>query len=346
MGVCECGRPLTVEYSWEHKPRPRDVDYNRKSLWRYKSVLPDFKKEITLGEGWTPLLDLGHNLMVKDETGNPTGSFKDRGMALAVSRAKQVGVKAICLPSAGNAGVSAAAYAREAGLSCFVFLPEITPLAYIRDTEVSGAAIYVKGGSIAEAAKNMQTQKKEYWFDLSTLKEPFRVEGKKTLGYEIAEQMGWKLPQVIIYPTGGGTGILGMWKAFNEMLGQGWVKGTLPRFVAVQSDGCAPIVKAFEKGLKETEFWKNSQTAAWGLNVPGPLGGSWILRILKASLGLAVSVKENELDQYTAAFRLRTGINVSLEGGAVWSAFRALKLKKWIKKDDIVVILATGQDRK
>lgn len=284
--------------------------------------------------------------MVKDETGNPTGSFKDRGMALAISRAKQVGIKTLCLPTAGNAGISAAAYAREAGLSCFVFLPEITPPAYIGDIEASGARIYVKGGSIADAAINMQAKKKEHWFDLSTLKEPFRVEGKKTLGYEIAEQLGWKLPHVIIYPTGGGTGILGMWKAFKEMLDLGWIKGNVPRFVAVQSDGCAPIVKAFVNERYETEFWKNSRTAAWGLNVPGPLGGYWILRVLKASRGLAVSVKENELDHFTAAFNLRTGINASLEGGAVWSAFLDLKLKKWIKKDEIVVILATGQDRK
>ncbi|MEE8336105.1 MAG: threonine synthase [Candidatus Neomarinimicrobiota bacterium] len=346
FGVCECGKPLAVEYSWKQQPFPRKVDENRNDLWRYGAVLPKFKAEISLGEGWTPLVDLGHNVLVKDETGNPTGSFKDRGMALAISRARQVGIKSLCLPSAGNAGVSAAAYAREAGLSCHVFLPEITPPAYIRDTEASGAATYVKGSSITEAGVNMQTKKKDHWFDLSTLKEPFRVEGKKTLGYEIAEQLGWKLPHIIIYPTGGGTGILGMWKAFKEMLDLGWVKEPLPRFVAVQSDGCAPVVKAFERGRKETEFWKDSRTAAWGLNVPGPLGGYWILQVLKASRGLAVAVKENELDHYTAAFNQRTGLNVSKEGGAVWCAFLDLKLKKWIKKDDRVIILATGQDRK
>ncbi len=345
--TCECGKPLKVEYSWNGPPLPREVDETINSLWRYRLVLPkvDETNRTTLGEGWTPLIDMGKGLFVKDETVNPTGSFKDRGMALAITMAKQQGVKTVCLPSAGNAGVAAAAYARKAGIKCHVFLPETIPQPFIWDTEQFGAELYLRGKTIADAAAYMAKMKRNDWFDLSTLKEPFRVEGKKTLGYEIAEQLNWKLPDVIIYPTGGGTGLIGMWKAFREMQDLRWVSGPMPRMVAVQSGGCAPIVKAFEKGLAETEFWEKSHTAALGLNVPGPLGGYWILEILNKSSGIAVSVEEDSIYYYTEMFREKTEINASEEGGVVWSAYLKLFAKNWIKENETVIIFATGKQR-
>ena len=343
--LCECGKPLIVHYDWENQLKPIDVIEDDLSLWRYRSSLPDIEIKISLGEGHTPLIPRSKNVYVKDETVNPTGSFKDRGMALAITMAKAQGVKAICLPSAGNAGISAAAYCQAADIECNVFLPETIPEPFKKETEKYNSILTLSGQTISDAAKFMQENKKDDWFDISTLKEPFRVEGKKTLGYEIAEQLGWEFPDVVVYETGGGTGLIGMWKAFKEIQGMGWVKGPLPRMVAAQSDGCAPVVKAFQAMEKDTVFWKNSHTIALGLNVPGPLGGRWILDILSKSNGIAVSVTEETLVSQTKEMNEFTGINASPEAGVVWSAYNTLLDMGWIKNEERVVLFATGIER-
>ena len=266
-------------------------------------------------------------------------------MALAVTMAKAQGVQNICLPSAGNAGISAAAYCKKAEISCHVYLPETIPEPFKKETEKYGAEIILCGETISDAAQQMLKEKKECWFDISTLKEPFRVEGKKTLGYEIAEQLGWEFPDIIIYETGGGTGLIGMWKAFLELKGLGWVKGKLPKMVAAQSDGCAPVVKAFQNLDNKTEFWENSNTIALGLNVPGPLGGSWILDILYKSNGIAIAVAENKLSDLTEEFNGLANLNASAEAGVVWGAYNTLLKMNWINHNEKVVLFATGIER-
>ena len=343
--LCECGKPLVVHYKWENETKFIDVIEDELTLWRYKSVLPEYQTKISLGEGHTPLIPISKNVYVKDETVNPTGSFKDRGMALAITMAKEQGVKTICLPSAGNAGISAAAYCEEAEIECNVFLPETIPEPFKKETAKYSANLTLSGNTIFDAAKQMLNNKEDGWFDISTLKEPFRVEGKKTLGYEIAEQLGWKFPDVVVYETGGGTGLIGMWKAFKEMQGMGWVQGKLPRMVAAQSDGCAPVVKAFQGMEEDTEFWKDSHTIALGLNVPGPLGGRWILDVLSQSNGIALAVPETDLEKATKEMNDVTGINSSAEAGVVWSAYRTLLKMDWIGNNESVVLFATGIER-
>ena len=343
--LCNCGKPRGIHYDWEGQQQPINVIKDNDSLWRYKNTLPVVDEQVTLGEGNTPLVQINNNLWIKDETVNPTGSFKDQGMGLAITMAKAQGVEAICLPSAGNAGVSAAAYCQEAEIDCHVFLPETIPEPFKKATDQYGANLVLSGKTISDAAKAMLDQKQEGWFDISTLKEPFRVEGKKTLGYEIAEQMDWTLPDVIIYPTGGGTGLIGMWKAFHEMVGMGWIGNKLPRMVATQSDGCAPVVSAFQAMEKDAVFWKNSDTIALGLNVPGPLGGHWILDILTQSNGIAVSAPESSLAKLTDEINTKAQMNTSAEMGAVWSAYLSLKEMRWIGINDKVVLFATGIER-
>ena len=346
--LCKCGKPLTVRYEWEDITREIQIESEEESLWRYFSILPtnSTKEKISLGEGWTPLIPIGDNVYVKNETVNPTGSFKDRGMAMAVTMAKAQKVEKICLPSAGNAGVSASAYCQAADIDCFVFLPETIPESFKNETEHYKSELVLSGQTISEAAQAMISQKDEDWFDISTLKEPFRVEGKKTLGYEIAEQLCWTLPDVIIYPTGGGTGLIGMWKAFKEMLGIGWISGPLPRMVAAQSDGCAPVVEAFQNQQDATSFWHKSNTNALGLNVPGPLGGYWMLDILSESNGIALTAQESSLEIKTENFREITGIDASTEIGVVWSAYKELKETSWITPGERVVLFATGIERR
>jgi len=345
--LCSCGKPLSVHYGWEEKQRDVSIDTEDESLWRYGNVLPEESviNKISLGEGWTPLFPIGNNVYIKDETVNPTGSFKDRGMSLAITMAKAQGVETICLPSAGNAGISAAAYCREAGIECHVFLPETIPEPFKKETDHYNANLMLSGQTISDAAKEMLDNKKNDWFDISTLKEPFRVEGKKTLGYEIAEQLGWKFPDVVIYETGGGTGLIGMWKAFNEMRNMGWVTDPLPRMVAAQSDGCAPVVDAFQNLHKTTQFWQNSQTIALGLNVPGPLGGAWILDILSQSKGIAVTALEADLPSLTSEFNDVTELKASAEAGVVWGAYHTLKKNGWLGDNEKVVLFATGIER-
>jgi len=281
-------------------------------------------------------------LYFKDETKNPTGSFKDRGMSMAISKARDYGIQNVCLPSAGNAGVAAAAYCKEAGIVCHVYLPETIPPAFIKEAEQYGATIKVAGKTIVEAAARMQKEKKKGWFDLSTLKEPFRIEGKKTLGYEIAEQMGWHFPDVIIYPTGGGTGLIGMWKAFNEMKAFGWVTDKLPRMVVVQSTGCAPIVRAFVERADHPFPWKDSQTAALGLNVPNPIGGSWMLNVLQESRGTAVMVDEEQIKSAQEEVATLSGTDPSPEVAVAWLGFEKLLECGWIRSSEKVVVPVTG----
>lgn len=350
-GPCSCGQPLAVHYAWEGVKRKRDINLSDKSLWRYNSVLPEVPEteRVSLGEGFSPLLPIRNKwaiaLYIKDETKNPTGSFKDRGMALAVSMAKEQGVTAICLPSAGNAGIAAAAYCKEAGIECHVFLAETIPDIFVKITERYGAKLYLKGKSIADAGKYMAKVKQVDWFDISTLKEPFRIEGKKTMGCEIAEQLRWEFPDVVIYPTGGGTGLIGMWKAFNEMKSLGWVNGSLPRMAAVQSNACAPVVKAFEAEKCDTEFWDSDSTQALGLNVPGPAGGAWMLRVLAESQGTALSVPEADIKEATTELNSKANLNASFEAGVVWLGLKQLMSDSWIRPGETVVIPITGVDR-
>ena len=343
--LCRCGKPLSVRYSWEQNKDYFHVNMQEESLWRYEAVLPRVEQRVSLGEGFTPLVPISENVFVKNETVNPTGSFKDRGMSLAITMAKEQKVETICLPSAGNAGVSAAAYCKSAKINCHVFLPETIPNEYVNETKRYTKNVVLKGNTIADAGKEMIRQKEKDWFDISTLKEPFRVEGKKTLGYEIAEQLGWKFPDVIVYETGGGTGLIGMWKAFQELQSLGVVKDPLPRMVAAQSTGCAPVVKAFQDLSKTTDFFENSYTMALGLNVPGPLGGHWILDILYDSNGIALDVPEKNLTKLTEEFNQLTLINSGPEAGVVWGAYNTLKDIGWILRDESVVLFATGIER-
>ena len=343
--LCRCGKPLSVRYSWEQNKDYFHVDTLEESLWRYEAVLPKVGQRVSLGEGFTPLVPISENVYVKNETVNPTGSFKDRGMSLAITMAKEQKVETICLPSAGNAGVSAAAYCKNAKINCHVFLPETIPNEYVNETKRYTKNVILNGNTIADAGKEMIRQKEKDWFDISTLKEPFRVEGKKTLGYEIAEQLGWKFPDVVVYETGGGTGLIGMWKAFKELQSLGVVKDSLPRMVAAQSSGCAPVVKAFQGLSKTTDFFKDSYTTALGLNVPGPLGGYWILDILYNSNGIALDVPEKNLTKLTEEFNQLTLINSGPEAGVVWGAYKTLKDIGWILRDESVVLFATGIER-
>jgi len=347
--TCRCGHPLEAQLDLrESVPATATVNLDDPSLWRYRTILPpiDDRHIMTLVEGWTDLRSGGDyggaTVYFKDETVNPTGSFKDRGMSLAVSHLKRSGVTEACLPSAGNAGVSVAAYCEEAGIECHVYLPEMIPSPFVKATEKYSAHVHLGGQTIAEAAARMNGEKEKRWFDLSTLKEPFRVEGKKTLGYEIAEHLDWHFPDVVVYPAGGGTGLVGMWKAFNEMKRLGWVEGALPRMVAVQSAGCAPVVKAFAAGALETVPWQDGDTAALGLNVANPLGGAWMLKVLRQSDGIAVMVNEEDVAVARKEVAISSGTESSPEAGVAWRGFQKLSGSGWIREGETVVIPITG----
>src|SRR4051812_10909344 len=305
----DCGKPLLVRYDLARIAKfltPQALFSRRSDLWRYRELLPVRREEniVSLGEGWTPLLrarrlgeSLGVNkLFVKDESLNPTQSFKARGMSVAVSMARELGATKLAAPSAGNAAGALAAYCARAGLEAFLFMPRDTPRANIIECEVAGAHVTLIDGLITDCGVEVARRKEaEGWFDMSTLKEPYRVEGKKTLGYELAEQLQWTLPDVIIYPTGGGTGLVGMWKAFAEMQELGWIGAKRPRMVTVQAEGCAPIVRAFEKGERFAEEVTNASTVASGLRVPKAIGDFLILDAIKESDGTAITVTDEEL---------------------------------------------------
>ena len=358
VNLCECGAPIMPRYNL--KAAASAVcknDLRGCTLWRYHAVLP-VQSEcgiVTLGEGGTPLLRVDRlgaqlglsNLSVKDESVNPTGSFKARGLSMAISRAKELGVKKAAIPSAGNAGGAASAYCARAGIELFVFMPKDVPRAFITECEMNGAKVTLVDGLISDCGKIVGAGKAEHgWFELSTLKEPYRVEGKKTLGYELAEQRNWVLPDVILYPTGGGTGLVGMWKAFDEMEAMGWIGSKRPRMVSVQAEGCAPIVRAFHSGAEKAEPWVNASTKAAGLRVPGAVADFLMLKALRDSGGTAVAVSDEELLTEVKTIGCAEGMFVCPEGGAVIAALRKLIAEDWIGRDEQVVLFNTGSGLK
>jgi len=318
------------------------------SLWRYAEVLPD-ASPVTLGEGFTPILASREfpGVFIKDEGLNPTGSFKARGMSVAVAMAKAYGLKKLAAPTAGNAGSALAAYAAAAGIEAHVFMPKDAPSANRIECEIYGARVTLVDGLISDCARMVtQCKEKEGWFDVSTLKEPFRVEGKKTMGYEIAEQMQWKLPSAIIYPTGGGVGLIGMWKAFDEMQTLDWIGAERPRMIAVQAAGCAPVVKAWDEGKQTSEAWANAATSAAGLRVPKAYGDYLILDILKKSGGVAIAVSDEEIMDALRHWGRTEGIFASPEGAASLAAFRRLRASNFFGEHDEVVLFNTGSGMK
>ena len=324
------------------------------TMWRYDAILPE-ADPVTLGEGFTPMLASREfpNLFIKDEGLNPTGSFKARGLSACVTMARHFGLKKLAIPSAGNAAGALAAYAAAAGLEAHIFMPKDVPMANRIECDYYGAHVTLVDGLISDCAAKVADLKKdtrkweeEHWFDVSTTKEPYRVEGKKTMGYEVAEQLGWRIPQGIIYPTGGGVGLLGMWKAFDEMEKLGWIGSERPKMIVVQSSGCAPIVKAWDEGQSASEMWPNATTIAAGLRVPKPYGDYLILDILKKSGGTAVAATDPELLDATRHWAKVEGIFAAPEGAASLIAYRKLRATGFFKPDDTVVLFNTGSGLK
>ena len=352
----DCLSPLLVRYHLDKIAQRGDkhqLILRRSDMWRYYELLPvDSPKEIvTLGEGWTPLLHLRRlgelcdspSLYLKDESQNPTGTFKARGLSVAVSMALKMGVQKVAIPTAGNAGGALAAYGAKAGLKVFVFMPKTSPVANIVEARMTGAQVELTQGTIADSARRLKEREAtEGWFDISTLREPYRLEGKKTMGYELAEQLKWILPDVLLYPTGGGTGLIGIWKAFEEMEELGWIGKKRPRMVAVQSEGCAPIVKAFEKGWKSAKKWTTPTTFASGVCVPQALGDFLILAILRESSGKALAVSDKAIYEAVREVGKKEGALLAPEGAACWAALKNLRKQGWIESDETVVILNTG----
>ncbi len=341
------GGVLYVRYdlaSLKGKWRPEDLSGRVASMWRYAEVLPD-AKPVTLGEGFTPMLASREheNVYIKDEGMNPTGSFKARGMSAAVTTARHYGLKKLAAPSAGNAGGALAAYAAAADLEAYIFMPKDVPMANRMECDYYGAHVTLVDGLISDCGRMVAERKdKEGWFDVSTLKEPFRVEGKKTMGYEVAEQLGWKLPQGIIYPTGGGVGMIGMWKAFDEMEELGWIGRERPKMIAVQAAGCAPIVTALEAGKSTSEMWVGAATFAAGLRVPKAYGDYLILDILKKSHGTAVEATDEEMLAAMRHWASVEGVFAAPEGAASLVAYRKLLASGFFSAEDKVVLFNTG----
>jgi threonine synthase len=318
------------------------------NLWRYEDLLPDVEP-VTLGEGFTPLLPSREtpNLYIKDEGLNPTGSFKARGMSVAVSMARQYGLKKLAAPSAGNAGSALAAYAAAAGIEAHIFMPKDVPTANRVECESYGAHVNLVDGLISDCGRMVaEGKEREGWFDVSTLKEPFRVEGKKTMGYEIAEQLNWTLPSGIIYPTGGGVGLIGMWKAFEEMEQLGWIGPERPQMIAVQAAGCAPIPKAWDEGKTVSESWPHASTIAAGLRVPKAYGDYLILDILRKSGGAAIAVTDDEIMDALGRWARVEGIFAAPEGAAALAAYRKLRANEFFSASDTVVLFNTGSGLK
>ncbi len=351
-----CDRPLLARYDLVRAGdalRREALAGREATLWRYRELLPisDRNHELSLGEGFTPLLHarrLGHavgfdRLYIKEEGLNPTGSFKARGLSVAVSRARELGVRSASIPSAGNAAGALSAYAALGGIKAQVYMPRDVPGLFVTECQVLGAEVTLVDGLITDCGRIAASRLPERAsFDLSTLKEPYRLEGKKTMGFELAEQMGWMLPDVIIYPTGGGTGLIGMWKAFDEMEQLGWIGPERPRMVAVQSDGCAPMVRAFHAGEDFAEPWQAAQTMADGLRVPVAVGDFLILRALRQSQGTALSVPDQEMIEAARLIGRTEGIFACPEGAATLVAFRRLREQSWIGDHETVVLFNTG----
>lgn len=353
--LCSCGGPLLVRYDLEAIRKawcPAQVREGPNSMWRYAPVLPAAADSIvTLGEGMTPLIRtrrlgarLGaENLWIKDEGLNPTGSFKARGLACAVSMAVELGVRKMAIPSAGNAASALAAYAAAAGIEAHIFMPRDVPQANYIECKAFGAAVTLVDGLISDCAKLVAAGAAEYgWYDISTLKEPYRIEGKKTMGYEVAEQLDWQLPDAIFYPTGGGVGMIGMWKAFDEMQALGWIGGQRPKMIAVQVEGCQPVVRAFERGETRSQFWENAATVAAGLRVPKPLGDFLILDAVRASGGTALAVSDGELLDAGIQLAREEGIFAAPEGAACVAALEKLLASGFLKPAERMVIYNTG----
>ncbi len=354
--LCRCGRPLLARYDWDSIASTWARESLRDavpSMWRYAPALPlaDGDRPVTLGEGWTPLFpapalgaELGlDRLFVKDEALNPTNSFKARGMSAAVTRAHALGAATLSVPSAGNAACALAAYAANAGIEARVFMPRDVKTPFIRECRVHGAVVTLVDGLITDAGRIAAGEGRRLgWYDVSTLKEPYRVEGKKTMGYEIAEQLGWRWPDWIVYPTGGGTGIVGIWKACEELERLGWVKGPRPRLVTVQAEGCAPMVRAFHAGADTADPWEGAATVADGLRVPAAVGDILVLRALRESGGTAVAVSDRDMVEGMLDLGRREGIGAAPEGGATLAALRRLVGEGVIARDHEVVLLNTG----
>ena len=355
--LCSCGAPLFVRYDLECASRefPQALLAGRApTMWRYRQMMPlvNGEEPVTLGEGFTPLVharaigrELGvDSLYVKDESLNPTNSFKARGLSAAVTRARTLGATILSIPSAGNAGSAMAAYAAHAGLQAKVFMPGDVKTPFIRECELYGAEVTLVDGLITDAGRIAADRGRGLgWYDVSTLREPYRIEGKKTMAYELAEQLSWTWPDWIIYPTGGGTGIIGMWKACDEVERLGWIRGrTRPRMIAVQAEGCAPIVRAFTNGADRAHPWENARTVADGLRVPRAIGDFLILRVIRESGGAAVSVTDSQMIQGMRDLARLEGVSAAPEGGATLSALRILLQDGTIQPSETVVLFNTG----
>ncbi|KYD30650.1 threonine synthase [Geobacillus sp. B4113_201601] len=354
--LCECGSPLLVAYDLEamRQEGVREALKEREpSLWRYHELLPVKRPEhiVSLGEGMTPLVPmprLGKEigieaLYMKDEGVIPTGTFKARGAAVGVSKAKELGVKQLAMPTNGNAGAAWSLYAARAGIRATVVMPVDAPELTRKECAIAGAELYFVNGLISDAGQIVAKAIREYgWYDASTLKEPYRIEGKKTMGLEIAEQFSWQLPDVILYPTGGGVGIIGIYKAFKELKALGWVSGKMPRLVAVQAEHCAPIVKAWNEKKRESEFWPNSHTVAFGINVPKALGDFLVLEAVYETDGCAIAISDKDILAEQRAVAKLEGAFICPEGAAAFAAARKLRESGWIRDRETVVVLNTG----
>ena len=353
QNLCECGAPLLARYDLQEAKKtflPDVIRTRSATMWRYRELLPGARR-VSLGEGMTPLVHarrLGEHmglaaLYIKDEGLNPTGSFKARGLSAAVTMAKELGAKMLAIPTAGNAGGALAAYAAQAGIPCIVVMPADTPAANVIECLAFGARVHKIDGVISDCGKYVAENKsREGWFEVSTLKEPYRIEGKKTMGFELWEQFAGKLPDVIVYPTGGGVGMIGMWKAFEELEAMDLIDGERPRMVCVQAAGCQPIVSAFKKHAAESEFWPNAKTIASGLRVPKALGDFLVLRALYESKGSAVAATDEEMLESGRELAALEGIFAAPEGAATVVAARMLKAEGWIAPTETVVLYNTG----
>lgn len=354
--LCECGGPLLVRYDLAKAKSAWKRDSLASaptSMWRYAPLLPvrDSSRIVSLGEGMTPLLKVdrlgkklgAENLYVKDEGVNPSGSFKARGLSCAISMSVELGLSKVAIASAGNAGSALAAYAAAAGWEAHIYMPRDVPQSNYTECRAYGAHVTLVDGLISDCARLIAERKDaEGWFDISTLKEPYRIEGKKTMGYEVAEQFGWTLPDAIFYPTGGGVGLIGMWKAFDELEALGWISAKRPKMIAAQAAGCQPVVRAFERGESKSTFWENAHTVAAGLRVPKPLGDALSLAAIRSSGGTAVAVSDEELMDASVELATATGIFPAPEGGACLAALEKLLASGFLKPHDRIVIYNTG----
>lgn len=359
LNLCDCGGPLLAAYdlkaigrSW----RKHDLRNAVNTMWRYAPVLPaEATEAVTLSEGWTPLVrarrlgaELGaRNLWIKDESRNPTDSFKARGMSCAVTMAKKLGIRKLAAPSAGNAGSALAAYAAAAGLEAHIFMPRDVPQSNFIECESFGAKVALIDGLISDCGRLVaEHAKRDGWFEVSTLKEPYRIEGKKTMGYELAEQFDWQLPDAIVYPCGGGVGQIGMWKAFAEMEELGWIASKRPKMITVQATGCRPIVQAFERGAEVSEAWSPAHTIASGLRVPKALGDSLVLQSIRESGGTAIAIPDEEMIDAALVVARAEGVFPALEGGACVAAVKRLLASRFLSAEDQIVVFNTGSGLK